>query len=306
MLTQELYEQIDAEERKYARRASVLTLIIFLFSSAAILVYDLVRDPLPPPGEKEYEVLGSIDFGNYTQGSKRVNNFQPPVENPVEQPQESETTPQPEPTPQEAQPQPATPAEVTPTPTPEITSNEPQEVTAPDNPPVTEPDPAPPTPPTTVTPTETQPEETTNDNQSNTTTTQPTNTNQPTTNPSSNSQSGSNHGDAETGTGNAGTPDVKTLDPNGLYSFGQGSGGLGGRGVLSLDYPQYSVNEEGVMEFRFRIEPNGTVSYATTTGPTTKLGLKQAGINAIKKWKFTSVPGSSAQWVTVKITFKLK
>ena len=34
--------------------------------------------------------------------------------------------------------------------------------------------------------------------------------------------------------------------------------------------------------------------------------MKAAGIAAIKKWKFSAVPGSSAQWVTVKIYFKLK
>ena len=36
------------------------------------------------------------------------------------------------------------------------------------------------------------------------------------------------------------------------------------------------------------------------------MGLSEASVAAIKKWKFSSVPGSSPQWVTVKITFKLK
>lgn len=302
MIAYELYEQVEAQERKYERRAALFTLLFLLMSSVGVLIYDLVRDDLPPPGVEEYEVLGAIDFGNYTPGSRQVNNFQPPVPDPVEEQQEvQETQEQPQPQPEAAQPDPAPPAETAPTPTPQVTSSEPQEVKAPD-PEVTKPDPQPTTPATTTPKPTTTP--TTNNNSSNPTTTQPATTT-PTTSPST-STSGSNHGNETSGTGNAGTPDVKTLDPNGLYSFGSGSGGLKGRGVLKLGDPTYSAQEEGVLEFKFRIEPDGSVSYATTTGPTTKIALKAAGVAAIKKWRFTALNGAQAQWVTVKITFRLK
>ncbi|MFK7925679.1 MAG: energy transducer TonB [Bacteroidia bacterium] len=302
MIAYELYELVEAQERKYARMAAIFTLLLLLTGGVGVLIYDLVRDDLPPPGMEEYEVLGSIDFGNYTPGSRQVNNFQPPVENPVEEQQEvQETVEQPQPQPEAAQPDPAPPAETAPTPAPQVTTTQPAEVKAPD-PEVTKPDPTP-SPPATTTPKPTT-TPTTNNNSSNTTTTQPAATT-PTTSPSS-STSGSNHGDEASGTGNAGTPDVKTLDPNGLYSFGSGSGGLKGRGVLKLGDPAYSAQEEGVLEFKFRIEPDGTVSYATTTGPTTKLALKAAGIAAIKKWRFTALRGAQPQFVTVKITFRLK
>lgn len=302
MIAYELYEQVEAQERKYARRAGLLTLLLLFVSSFGVLLYDLIRDDLPPPGVEEYEVLGSIDFGNYTPGSRQVNNFQPPVPDPVEEQQEEvqETQEQPQPEPETAQPDPAPPAETAPTPTPQVTSSEPQEVKAPD-PVVTNPDPQPTTPATTTPKPTTQP---TTNNNSSSTTNQPATTT-PTTSPSS-STSGSNHGNETSGTGNAGTPDVKTLDPNGLYSFGSGSGGLKGRGVLKLGDPVYTAQQEGILEFKFRIEPDGTVSYATTTGPTNKLALKAAGIAAIKKWRFTAQRGASPQMVTVKITFRLK
>ncbi|MEL6593099.1 MAG: TonB family protein, partial [Bacteroidota bacterium] len=271
-----------------------------LTGSVAVLIYDLVRDDLPPPGVEEYEVLGSIDFGNYKPGSRQVNNFQPPVENPEPVQETTQPTEQPQPEPQAAEPEPAPPAETSPTPTPQVTTPEPAEVKTPE-PQVEQPDPKP-TPPATTTPKPTT-KPTTNNNQSSSTS-QPTTTS-PTSNNSS-STSGSNHGNEDSGTGNAGTPDVKTLDPNGLYSFGDGAGGLKGRGVLKLGDPVYTAQQEGILEFKFRIEPNGTVSYATTTGPTTKTALKAAGIAAIKKWRFTAVSSGQAQWVTVKITFRLK
>ncbi|MEL6592198.1 MAG: TonB family protein [Bacteroidota bacterium] len=101
-------------------------------------------------------------------------------------------------------------------------------------------------------------------------------------------------------------PKVSTLDPNHLYSFGNGSEGLRGRGVLKLVDPIYNEQLEGILEFKFRIEPNGSVSYATTTGPTSKTALKAAGIAAIKKWRFTAISSGQPQWVTVKITFRIK
>lgn len=100
-------------------------------------------------------------------------------------------------------------------------------------------------------------------------------------------------------------PNVKTLDPNGIYAFGTGTNGLQGRGILSLPYPDYTSQEEGILEFTFKIEPDGRVSYARCA-PTTKTGIKNAGIVAIKKWRFAPQPAGEAQMVKVKIMFKLK
>ncbi len=102
---------------------------------------------------------------------------------------------------------------------------------------------------------------------------------------------------------NAADLTAHSIDPESIYS---GPNGLRGRGIYSLPYPEFPTDTEGILEFRFKIEPDGSVSYASTTGPTSKTSLKAAGIAAIKKWKFAPVEDVPAQWATVKITFRIK
>jgi TonB family protein len=75
---------------------------------------------------------------------------------------------------------------------------------------------------------------------------------------------------------------------------------------VALPYPSYSVQEEGTLEFEFVIDPQGNVQYVKLVGVTDKIGLKEAGISAISRWKFTPSPGAGPQRVRVKIKFKLK
>ena len=288
--------ELEAEERKDRIISGVLTTLIMITFLLLSLVWKAYRERVPPPGG-DYEVLGAIDFGNFTQGSRQVNNFERPVEDPAETPQ-----------PEAARPiQTPQIAETTPQPVKEITTEAPSPVTQP--PPPKEVKDAPiPKPTTTVKPTEPQkkPTETQND------TGTATNSSQPTTEPTkpSDKPSGSNHGTNDSGTGNAGTPDVKTLDPSGLYTFGSGGdGGLKGRSPVSLPYPVYNVQEEGELTFEFLIDRAGNVVNVKVVGLTDKPGLKKAGMDAIKKWRFTSAPagqGSDLTPVRVKILFKLK
>jgi len=286
-------KKLEAEERKNERISALLTLLITMVLASATLFWKAYRQTPPPPGEV-YEVVGAIDFGDMKQGSRQINNFEParkdpaprpkPPSRPIEQAEVSETTPEPDP--------------IVTTPEPETP------VTQPEKPPKEEPDPTPPKPAETVRPEEKpQPEETPNDIPEKTSDTQ-TET-QPDPEPSD-KPSGSNQGNEEDAVGNQGQDAVKKLDPDGLYSFGQGAGGgLSNRIPLSLPKPVYNVQEEGDIKFEFIIRPDGTVAYAKVVGVNTKPGLARAGIDAIKKWRFSKsdVPN---QRVTVTIKFRLK
>jgi TonB family protein len=293
MLTPELI----AQEKRHEKISAVATTIIMVILLLLTLVWTAYRNRVPPPGEKEqYEILGSIDFGDYKQGSKRVNNFQKAVENP-------------EPAPQQQQAKAVQEAEVsdqTPTPTPPVVTKAPSPVNQPDPPKVKDPDPEP-SPPKNQTPKEDKKaDEKNNDNNTNNT-----NSEEPElTFNNTSSQSGSNQGNSDDGIGNSGTPNVKVLDPKGLYTFGTGSdGGLKGRSAIAISYPEYNVQEEGDVTFLFTIEPDGSVSYVKVDGVNNKPGLARAGINAIRKWRFSKLTpsqGSQRQTVKVTISFKLK
>jgi TonB family protein len=281
--------EVEAQERKHERISGIVTTVLVVLFLLFALIEHLLRDRVPPPGAKEYEVVGAIDFGDYRQGSRNVNNFQPAVENPSQSSAET------------AQPTPAEVSDNNPTPS--------NEMTQPDLSPVSQPAPqsqpqSNPTPPQTQSEPEPQPQPTDNNNASNS-------QSQPQEDDLQfELESGSNQGNNSSGTGNAGTPDVKVLDPKGLYSFAEGNqGGLNGRRPLSLREPSYTSQEEGQLTFELTIRPDGSVSYVRVASPTTKLSLKQAGIEAIKRWRFSALPPGAPrknQTVRVTITFKLK
>lgn len=288
--------ELEAEERKNQMISAVATTVIMIILLLLSLVWKAYRERIPPPGG-DYEMLGAIDFGNYKQGSRQVNNFERPVEDPAETPQPEAARPIE--TPQVA--------ETTPQPVKEVTTEAPSPVTQPLPPKEVKNDPIP-KPTTTVKPAEPKKEPTETQNDTGTSN----NSSQPTTEPTkpSDKPSGSNHGTDASGTGNSGTPDVKTLDPSGLYTFGSGGdGGLKGRSPVSLPYPVYNVQEEGELTFEFLIDRAGNVAHVKLIGLTDKPGLKKAGMDAIKNWRFTSVSsgqGADLTPVRVKIRFKLK
>ncbi|GAB4421392.1 MAG: hypothetical protein OHK0039_36140 [Bacteroidia bacterium] len=279
--------EVIAQERRHERISAAITSLLVLILLFFSFFYVVNRYRVPPPGAKDYQVLGSIDFGDYKQGNRNVNNFEKPVPNPSETPR---SAPQP-------QPQQNTQPDVTPPATPPIVTPAPSPVNQPEPPKVKDPVPQP-NPPKPDQP-KPQPQPT-----------QPTTTNQQVDDellydPSDNG--GSNQGQ-NGDVGNTGTPDVKVLDPNGLYSFGTGEGGgLEGRRPLALPQPQYNVQEEGQLTFEFIIRPDGTVAYAKPVGPTNKPGLRDAGIEAITKWKFSPIPpGMPQKNQTVRVTIKFK
>jgi len=140
-------------------------------------------------------------------------------------------------------------------------------------------------------------------------------TNQPTPNPTPTpstaaAASGANHGSTPGAVGNAGTSSVDKLDPNGLYAFSdEGAGGLQGRTAVALPQPNYNVQEDGELYFELVIAPDGSVSFVKMAKLTNKPGLRQVGMDAIYKWRFSPIPSNKpqvSQTVRVKITFKLK
>ena len=288
--------EVEAQEKKHERISALLTLLFTVVFFLISLLFTVYRDRVPPPGVKDYQVLGSIDFGNYRQGSRNVNTFEEPVPNP------SETTPRSTPPAQEAQ-----VSDNTPDPAPPIVTPAPSPVTQPDPPPTPRPDPKP-SPPQTTQP-DPKPQPTPQPNPQPSPNTQPSLDDDLLYDPSDNG-GGSNQGNSDNDVGNSGTPDVKVLDPNGLYSFGTGEGGgLEGRNPIRLDPPTYNVQEEGTLQFEFIINPDGSVAFAKVLGVTNKPGLRDAGIAAIKKWRFSALPPGAPQRpqkVQVTIRFKLK
>lgn len=282
---------LEAEERKHMRISVVITTVLTIILLLLSIIWRVWRQDVLPPGEL-YEVVGAIDFGNMQEGSRKVNNFEKPVEKPAEVP-----PPAPKPTPKVSEAEPKPKAEPV--------------ITKPDPSPVKEPE-AEKVKPTPVKPKETtQPKKEETKPQPKTETPQNTNSTKPSESEStkpSNETSGSNQGNKPDGTGNTGTPDIKKLDPDGLYSFGEGiGGGANQRAPLYLPKPTYDVQEEGDIKFTFTINPDGTVGNVRIQGINTKPGLAQAGIAAIRKWKFTKArPDQSQAPIQVSVTIKFR
>ena len=263
----------DKEEQKKAyliaggATAGIVGLL-FLLS----LVWIAFRTPVPPPGQKEYVALGAIDFGNNQQGSKKINNFQPPSPTPADNPPKPKN-PQPEPAPKQTPPEPA------------ITTPEPADIKTP-----------------TSNQTVTQPSETQTTTNSSTTTT---NT-QPQETIDGFEMGGSDHGQ-NGDIGNSGNPNATVLNDD-VYTWGAGGGnGLANRNLVKKVDPVYisGVQQEGTVVFKITIAPNGTVKRVSATTPYTQ--LKQMGYRAIKKWRFSPInPRHGDQTVSVGIKFQLR
>lgn len=276
---------VRKEEKKDIRKALIITLGIALLMTLFMLFWIASRGMIPPPGEKQYEAAGSIDFGDWNEGSQDINNFEDPSANAADAPPPAQSDPQP--TDESAAPPIATETND------EITSETEEEViTHKDNPTPVEPVVKPREEKKEVKETKTEVTETKTDSPSDS------------DSKSTTDKSGSNHGDSQK-VGDRGTPEAKTLDPNGLYNFGGGTGGLNGRIPVALPNPNYKVQQEAKLTFTFIIAPSGKVKRVIppiTTNP----GLKKAGMDAIRKWKFNAVdPSVGDQTTKVTILFKL-
>ena len=286
---QALLKELEEQEKKDLKNSFFITFLLILFLIPLLIVWNAVMGTIPPPEDEQYEVAGSIDFGNYTEGSKKINNFEAPSETPSEEP---EADPEPTPVVEEAS-QPVTNTNE------QIITTEAEEAeteTVSNTQPVENPKPS-------ITPKVSEPVKETpkEKEQPKTETVTETKT---VTKPKAQT-GGSDHGDSNT-PGNRGRDDTQVLDPNGMYTFGEGGNGLHGRKPLDLPNPRYLVQQEARLKFEFIISPDGTVKYVKPP-ITSNIGLKKAGMDAIYKWKFEPVPdGEGDQKTSVSITFKLK
>lgn len=304
--------QIEKRNRRWSYAFTAILLIPFIILSLTWRVHRTHFDNIGEGGDDvvgymdmgDPSEMGRPDFGDGNEGNRDVNTFDESVANP---------TP---PTPNAAPPAPANP---TPTATvaekgesKALTSNDDSPVSVPDKgkdikkddkkPTVPQPD-KPKTPDTKPTkPVDTKPQPTNNTSTSTATTTKPSTT--PAA-PSGGANSGKG-GDV----GNAGSPDIKNLDPEGMYDFGAGAGGGGGglkgRKAITLAKPKYDAQQEGRIKYEFVVDPNGDVVFAKVIPPITKPSIEKAGLEAIKKWKFSKSNSDENQTVRVTITFKLK
>ncbi|MEZ4688030.1 MAG: TonB family protein [Bacteroidia bacterium] len=284
------FSEILAQERRDQRISGFVTAAIVALLIILGIIWSGRFSLLTPPGVEEYDVVGAVDFGDNQMGSRDINTKEEPVPDPTPDPAPAKPAPAPQPTPSQTKPA----AE------PVVTQPDPSPVTT------TKPDPKPTqTKPTNTTPkpTETKPSTKPDDGKAD---------QQVDTKPSDNTTpkpGGSNQGNANTGTGNAGVPDAP-IDDRFKFSFNTGGGGGGGaRKPISLPYPDYTTQEEAKLTFEFVIGPDGRVKTVKLVGLTTQIGLKRAGIDAIRNWRFEPKPSNQPQTdqtAQVEITFKLK
>ncbi|MEM0996193.1 MAG: hypothetical protein AAGN35_03900 [Bacteroidota bacterium] len=281
-------EKMQAEQQRDERRNRNIALTISL--SISVILFGLTMfwvafaGTVPPMEEPEWRTIGTFaaDFGTDALGKKDINNFRKPSPTPADRPK----TP-PKKTPTET----PRPAKVSPPTSPAMESNTETEVTTEAPQPTKTETPAPETPATQ--PDATPVKETSQESPRN-----PSNT-------ASNSESGgSDDGDTDK-TGNHGNPKAQVLG-EGMFEFGNGIGGNGGRMPLAIKMPEYNVQNEARIKFRFVISPSGEVILVKPE-MTTHTDLARIGAAAIKKWRFSQVEPSRGNLKTsVTITFRLK
>jgi hypothetical protein len=118
---------------------------------------------------------------------------------------------------------------------------------------------------------------------------------------------GGGSNDGNTGiTGNTGHKDATVLNPDGLYTFGNGIGGAGGRSALKTDLKGYNVQLEERIKFEITIDPHGDVIFVRALGALHQQ-LVEIGKQNIKNWKFSETdPDAGNLKTTVTISFRLK
>lgn len=128
--------------------------------------------------------------------------------------------------------------------------------------------------------------------------------------PKNNNDTGPNGGGSNDGetdkVGNTGHPDAKVLNENGLFTFGNGIGGAGGRKPLKTELKGYNVQLEEKIKFEITIDPNGDVIFVRALGALHQ-ELVDIGKENIRRWKFDDTdPSVGNLKTTVTISFKLK
>jgi hypothetical protein len=123
--------------------------------------------------------------------------------------------------------------------------------------------------------------------------------------PSNNNGGGSDDGNTNEG-GNHGDPRATVLNPNGLFAFGEGIGGTGGRMPLRTDLTGYNIQAEEKIKFEITIDPSGDVIFVKPLYAM-NAQLAEIGKKNIKTWKFSETdPSAGNLKTTVTINFRLK
>lgn len=269
--------QIARIERRSSLTSAVITLLILALLYIGIyFLRDMGSATRGQNGtSREYEVVGALDFGDMQEGSGDNNSFLATQENA-----------------QAAQEAAAANRNLDDAKSANLTQTQPSPVSAPAKEDKAEQQASP------------TPSKTANSNTNGVNT-----QSQPSQNNYGRDLAGANHGNAQNSVGNAGSSSVKKLDPNGQYTFAEdgGANGLQGRAPIELPYPSYTIQEEGKVTFEFQIKPDGSVEYVKVVGLTNKPGLKNAGMDAIRKWRFSPIPANKPQVVqTVQVTINFK
>ncbi len=265
----------NQEYQKIKQKSASITITFGLLLLIISFVWTFVETTDPPLFEVLSEGSGSVDFGNWVEGSGNVNNFEEPSPTPGEgKPKLSQETQTVSANEQQTLSSQAEENEVTTPPVKEKKEVKKEKIKS------TQID---------------KPKEIDkhNNNVSNTTTN------------NSNQSVGSNHGNSNQ-IGNRGRDDVKILDNDGLYTFGSGEEGLQGRKPISLPKPVYEVEAEAKITYEFTIAPDGSVKNVKALTLSSNADLKNAGIKAIYKWKFEPIEENKIQKTKVTITFKLR
>ena len=96
------------------------------------------------------------------------------------------------------------------------------------------------------------------------------------------------------------------LNENGLFKWGNGIGGAGGRRPLKTELKGYNVQLEEKITFEITIDPNGDVIFVKAPFAVHQ-ELVAIGKANIKTWKFSETdPGAGNLKTTVSISFRLK
>lgn len=279
---------MERELKASERKNSTISMAISLGVVVLILFISMFWRGWGPPPEvefSEWETIGRVDFGTDALGALAVNNFQAPSPTPADRPK---TNPKPK---QVQNP----PQEVAATPPPTQDKSNTQS----DNRVQENTNPTPPTP-------ETNPSPTPKTDQSANETPSPPNRSDNSNNETSSQETGgSNQGDSGK-TGNRGNPNANVLDDKGMFEFGDGIGGPGGRRPVEIPLPKYNIQKEGRVTYSFIVLPSGEVVNVRAMS-TPHPDLAEIGKAAIKKWRFSETdPSAGNLRTTVTITFRLK
>jgi hypothetical protein len=274
----ELMERLQLIERKDKLVGIVTSLLLALVLFIALLIWFARAGLVMGIEEPEWKTIGIIgpggmDYGTDLKGRSDINNFQDPSETPADRPVQpnSSSDPSPTATNNAGSSTPATSGSITQTHTEtSVTANSGQKDT----------------------PAKTNPT-TPGDGKSTNTT------------PTKNTGGGSDDGNTNE-LGNHGDPRATVLNPNGLFAFGEGIGGTGGRMPLKTELTGYNVQLEEKIKFEITIDPSGDVIFVKAPFAIHQ-ELVAIGKENIKKWKFSETdPSAGNLKTTVTINFRLK